>query len=142
VFSTSSSTGALLWVVTALNLTAMSCALWAAIMARSYLRALRKKLAERATRSLHQLDAEVTELTSSISKLSVTTRRISSRIGMQDVRARARSTSSPSLSSDPKMRKAQIREALATGQMRVVNDSQSPSSGQITGGINGADGDT
>lgn len=112
--------GALSWVLIGLNFAATSCALWAAITARSSLKALRMKLAERSTRSLRQLDAELAELSSMVSTLSTTTRRISSRIGMQDVRAR-RTTAQ--LSQEPsQLSKAELRKALQTGQLQVIRD--------------------
>lgn len=126
------STGALLWVVTSLNLVLTSCALWAAITASSSLRALRRKLAERATRSLAQLDAEMTEQASKLSSLSVTTRRISSRIGMQDVRARRTAALDPT-----KLTKSELRAGLATGQLRVLSDRQAAAAAE-TAEHNGA----
>lgn len=107
-----------LWVVSLSNLALASCALWAAITASSSLRALRRKLAERSTRSLRQLDAEVSELSSQVSSLSTTTKRISSRIGMQDVRARRKAVLDPSRP----MTKAELRAGLATGELRVLSD--------------------
>lgn len=113
------STEVLLWAVTLLNFLLTSCGLWAAIMARSYLRALRLKLAQRSTRSLAQVDAATTELASTVSSLSQTMRRLSSRAGMQDVRARQKLLSSV----DPQtMTKEQLRQALRTGQLRVFRD--------------------
>lgn len=107
-------------VLTGLNLLAMSFGFLAAITARWYWKDLRRRLALRSTRSLQQLDAELAALSSTVSSLSVTTRRISSRIGMQDVRARR----SAALDPTAPMTKAQIRAALASGQLRVLSDSE------------------
>lgn len=122
-----STTEGVLWALTLLNLGAASCALWAAITARSNLRALRRKLAERATRSLRQLDAVVTEHESSLSKLSVTIRRLSSRTGMQDLRERRRAGSSTNLH---EMTKSQLRLALASGQVRKLEHSAGLNGGE------------
>lgn len=119
------STEVLLWVVTFLNLALTSCGLWAAITARSSWRALRQRLAERSMRSLRQLDAEMTELASSVSSQSATIRRLTSRLGMQDVRARRKeesSSTSRTLSPDPTVRKSQLRQLLSEGKLRVQRD--------------------
>lgn len=112
------STEVLLWVVTFLNLALTSCALWAAITARSSLKALRLKLAERSTRSLAAVDAAMRELESTVSSLSRTMKRISSRLGMQDVRARR----TQELDLTGPLTKQQLRKALASGQLRVLSD--------------------
>lgn len=126
----------LLWALTLLNLAMTSFAAWAAITARSSLRELRRRLAERSTRSLRQLDAEVAAIASSVSSLSTTTRRISSRLGMQDVRARRREQTSSSL--DPsKMSKSQLRLALQTGQLRAIRDGQGHPAAEDTNGATG-----
>lgn len=130
------------WVLTLLNLAAASCAWWAAITASSTLKALRQKLAERATRSLRALDVEMAELTSSVSSLSSTMRRISSRIGMQDVRARRKAEST--LDPTQPLTKAELRRALQTGQLRVLRDGEAVGPAEATGAnrrrnINGSD---
>lgn len=118
--STMFSTEVIVWALTLLNLVLTSCALWAAITARSSLKALRRKLAERATRSLRQLDATVTEHESVLSKLTLTTRRLSSRSGMQDLRQRRQQESAmPDLATATK---SQLRLMLQTGRARAMRE--------------------
>lgn len=113
------STEVMLWALTIFNFAAVSCAVWAAIMANSSLKALRKKLAERATRSLRQLDVAVAECESTLSSLTSTMRRLSSRTGMRDLRERRREESSST--SLHTATKAQLRLMLQTGQARVID---------------------
>lgn len=94
---------------------------WAAITARSRLKALQKLLAERSTRSLAELEAAVASLESASSSTSTTLRRLSSRIGMQDVRAR-RKAESPPVNATPAERKAWLRRGLQTGQLQILSD--------------------
>lgn len=112
------------YALTFLNFLLASCAGLAVITVRRQLQALRRMLAERSTRSLTQLDAEVAELSSSFSSLSTTVKRLSSRIGMQDVRERRKEASLPSNfdSLSPAQRKDVLRKKLANGEMRAVRD--------------------
>lgn len=103
------------------NLALTSCALWAAITARSSLRALRKKLAERSTRSLARLDAELTELAAAFASLSATVKRIGSRTSMQQLREQ-RKLEKVELPTNPTERKAALKKALANGQLAVLSD--------------------
>lgn len=109
------------WIILSLNLCLASFAAWAAITARSTLKELRQRLAARSTRSLMQLDVVVSEHESALSSMSTTLRRLSSRIGMQDVRARQKLESAP-LPTDPTQRKAALRKQLQQGQLRVIHD--------------------
>jgi hypothetical protein len=113
----------ILIALTCINLVAVSCALWAAITARSSLKALRRKLAERSTRSLRQLDAEIASMSATLGSLSTTVRRLSSKYGMQDVRAR-RKEESPRMPSDltPSEKKAWLRRELQAGRLQVSRD--------------------
>lgn len=110
------------WLILGLNLLLASCALWAAITARSHLKALTRLLSESSTRSVKQLDAEVAELTSGLSSISTTVKRLSSRIGMQDLRERRATSSQGQLPQDPKMRKSQLKMELAQGKAVVIRD--------------------
>lgn len=114
------------WVLLGSNFFLASCAVWAAITARSTLKALRRTLAAPATRSLQQLDSEITALSDALSSMQTTQRRLSSRVGMQDLRARRRgdtdgATDEPT---DPAQRKAWLRKQLQSGKLRVVRDNQ------------------
>lgn len=111
------------WVLLALNFFLVSLSVGAAITARSALRELRRKLAERSTRSLRELDSAVASLESSLASNTTTIRRLTSRIGMQDVRER-RSQASPTMPSDlsPAEKKAWLRRHLADGKLRVIRD--------------------
>lgn len=111
------------WALIALNLVLASLSLSAATMARSYLQAVRKLLDAASSRSLIELEAAVASLESAQSVNSTTLRRLSSRIGMQDVRARQKAESEPELT--PSERKARLRRDLATGKLRVVRDNPS-----------------
>lgn len=115
------STGLPQWLVLALNLALTISSLLAAITARASLQALRKRLADRSTRSLRQLDAEVTDLASGLSSISMTLKRQTSRATMRELRAKG--TLHPDLSQmTPPERKAALRRALANGEMRVIRD--------------------
>jgi hypothetical protein len=111
-------------VLTLLNLCLASFALWAAITARSTLKALRKKLAERSSRSLRQLDAEMSSMSTSLGSLSTTVRRLAARTGMQDVRARRKEESAhqmpPNLT--PQEQKAWLRRGMMEGRLKIVRD--------------------
>lgn len=111
----------LLTFTTLVNLALTICGLWAAITASSTLKRCRKLIESSSMRSLTQLDAETAALASSLSSLSTTVKRLSSRNGMRELRA-SRATTKPALSSDPKIRKAQLREGLANGTLRVISD--------------------
>jgi len=114
----------MLWVLLALNLALTSCSLWAAITARSCLKALRLKLAERSTRSLRQLEAEICSHDATLSSISTTLRRLSSRYGMQAVRERQKLESEQiPLNLSPAERKARLRQGLKDGKLKVVRDS-------------------
>jgi len=105
-----------------LNLFLASCALWAAITAKSTLKELRRKLAERSTRSLHELDSEVTALASAQASNAKTLKRLSSKIGMQDFRERQRAEPELPANASPAERKIWLRKGLAHGTLRVVRD--------------------
>lgn len=115
-----------LWISICLNLALTSCSLWLAITVRSGSKDVRRLLESTSTRSLKSLDGEVTELAASLSSISATVRRLSSRIGMQDVRARRKEESVdsglPPLTEAPSLRKAKLREGLAKGTLQVVRD--------------------
>jgi len=112
-----------MWVLLqiGLNFALTSCALWAAITANSKLKELQRTLDARSNRSLQQLDAEVTALSTALSSLSTTTRRLSSRLGMQDVRARRREVSEEE-PTNPAEKKAWLRRQLQEGKLRIVRD--------------------
>lgn len=106
-----------------LNLVLASCALLAAIMASWSLRALRKKLAERPTRSLRELEAEIASHDATLSSISMTLRRLSSRYGMQAVRERQKQESEQiPLNLSPAERKARLRQGLSNGKLKIVRD--------------------
>lgn len=110
----------MIWALLVLNLSLASFALWAAITAKSTLKACTQLLAASSTRSLHQLDVEVTDLTSALSSITTTVRRLSSRIGMRDLRERiAENEKEPS---DPSARKVWLRDQLRQGKLKVVRD--------------------
>lgn len=110
------------WVLCSLSFLAASFAWWAAIMARSTLRELRRRLAERSTRSLQELDSEISNLTLGYASCTKTLKRLSSRLGMQDVRERRSQELEPP-PTNPQERKAYLRKNLAAGKLRVVRDS-------------------
>lgn len=114
----------LIWIQLSLNLLLASFAFWMATTARSRLKELRTLLASRSMRSLAQLDAELTELSSAFSSLATTQRRLSSRIGMQDVRGRQREASLPANfeTLSPAERKQVLRKKLADGSLRAISD--------------------
>lgn len=89
-------------------------------MARSLYERVTRLLREPSTRSLQQLDSEVTALASSLSSLSATTKRLSSRYGMQDVRARRKEESAPL--NGATMSKAELRAALQSGELHIIRD--------------------
>lgn len=114
-----------LWLLLGLNFVLVTCALWAAITARSCLKATRLLCAASSTRSLAQLDAEVAALAVALSSTTTTTRRLSSRIGMRDLRERrslSNSTTKSREPTDPAEKKAWLRRGLASGQLRVIRD--------------------
>lgn len=111
------------WVLIGLNFALASCALWVAIMASSTLKRLTKLVAARSSRSLAQLDAELTSLSSAFSSMSRTVRNLNSRIAMRDARARTKEElSSEPEPKDPVARKAWLRKGLAKGTLRVIRD--------------------
>lgn len=116
--------GVMQWVVLCSNLVLASLSVWAAIMASSHLKALRRKLAERSSRSLRELDSAVASLESALSSNTTTLRRLSSRIGMQDVRERRKQASATQmpLHLSPAERKAWIRRELQKGNLQVIRD--------------------
>lgn len=116
------STGFPQWLWTVANLALASCGLWAAITAKSCLKAQRQLLESRSTKSLAMLEAEVTELTSAFSSTSKTLRRLSSRYGMQEMRQNATSADQMPLNLTPPERKAWLRRAIAEGRIRVIRD--------------------
>lgn len=112
------------WVLLSLNFALASFSALMAIMAARSLRALRRRLAERSTRSLLQLDTQVANLESSLSSMSTTLRRLSSRQGMQDLRARRKVESAEQMPMNlsPAERKAWLRKEIAKGNLIVVKD--------------------
>ena len=110
----------MLWVLTALNLVLASLSLVAAITARSHLTELRRRLASRSTRSLAVLDSEVTSLSTAFSSLSATVKRLSSKTGMQELRARR--SAELELPTTPAERKIALKKALAEGKIHVLRD--------------------
>lgn len=108
-----------LLIVTIGNLVLTSLSLWAVITGKSLLRELRKRLAERSTRSLRQLDVDVTALNSALGSLSSTVKRLASRNGMQQLRESRREVELPN---DPKARKAALASGLSRGDLKVVRD--------------------
>lgn len=127
------------WALLGLHLTLASLSCWSAITARSALKALRKKLDERSTRSLAELEAAVASLESASSSTSTTIRRLSSRLGMQDVRAR-RKAESPPENLTPAERKAWLRRGLQSGQLQILHDGV-PAARRQTAAVNGAGAD-
>lgn len=109
------------WLLIAINLALTICAWWAAIMGKSALQELRKRLAARSSRSLMQLDAEVTSLATTLASVSSTVRRLSSRQGMQDVRARQKEALNLP-QNDPVARKRALKDALARGLIRKFDE--------------------
>lgn len=110
--------------LTLLNLLLASCALWAAITAKSCLKALHRKLEAPSIKSWQEFDAELSSQAAALSSVSKTVRRLSSRIGMQDVRERQKQGSAQ-LNLDglsPAEKKAQLRRALASGKLRPIRD--------------------
>ena len=75
-------------------------------------------------RSLQQLDAALTEQESSLSSLNATVRRLSSRLGMQDSRARQKQEQLPANFEQlpPAQRKQILRTKLAKGELTAVKD--------------------
>lgn len=110
------------WVVLFLNLLLVSLSVAAAITARSTLRELRRRLAARSTRSLRELDALVSSHDSTLASISSTLRRLSSRIGMRDVRERQREESPMPDNLGPAEKKAWLRRQMANGKLRIVRD--------------------
>lgn len=108
------------WIVLLSNLLLASCSLWAAITVRSTYAELRRRLAERSTRSLREIDAAVAAVESALASNTTTLRRLSSRIGMQDVRARRKEASE--IPESPVERKAWLRKNLSAGNLRVIRD--------------------
>ncbi len=104
-----------------LNFCLASLSVLAAITVRSTYKALRQRLAERSIRSLKQLDVAVSDVESSLQSISKTVRRLSSRIGMQDLRER-RKGELEILPKDPSERKAALRKALRAGELKVIHD--------------------
>lgn len=122
--------GVLQWVLLGLNFLAVSLSVLAAITARSYLRELRRRLSARSTRSLRELDTAVASLDSSLSSITKTLRRLSSKIGMQDVRERRKGESEPMPEGlSPAERKAWLRRNLSAGKLHVIRDNPQSSEG-------------
>lgn len=115
----------LTWLLLGLNLVGVILSWWAATTAKSALREFRRSLASSSARSLTALDAEVSNLAVSLSSITTTVRRLSSRIGMQDSRARGGSTEN--LPENPQERKAAIRRGLAKGELVVIRDNPAAS---------------
>lgn len=107
-----------------LSLLALSFALRTVTTVRSALKELHRKLDSSSTRSLVQLDAEMSELSSAFQSMSTTIRRLSSRHGMQAVRERQKEAQLPANfeQMSPAQRKAILRKKLATGEMVAISD--------------------
>lgn len=127
----------------ALNLLLTSCSVTAAIMARSSYRALSKALQTQSARSLIELEAAVASLESASSSTSTTLRRLSSRLGMQDVRARRKEASASTMPSNltPSEQKAWLRRGLQQGQLQIIRDGAGPAARQNAGASADADDD-
>lgn len=112
------------WIALSLSLVLASFAISVAITAQSRLKELHRKLESPSMRSLHELEAAVAACESTCSSLSTTLRRLSSRIGMQDMRARRAQASvlESEMPTDPAAKKAWLRTQLAKGKLRVVKD--------------------
>lgn len=115
----------LLWLSVTLNLIGLSCSLWAGITAKSRYEAVRKLLDSSSARSLAAVDAEVLSLAASLSSVTTTVRRLSSRIGMQATRERQKAESMPE-NLTPAERKAWLRRGLQTGQLQIHRDGSPP----------------
>lgn len=107
-----------------LSLLALSFAIRTVTTVRSALKELHRKLDSSSTRSLVQLDAEMSELSSAFQSMSTTIRRLSSRQGMQAVRERQKEAQLPPNfeQMSPAQRKAILRKKLATGEMVAISD--------------------
>lgn len=108
------STGLYTWA--ALFFAAVSC--FAAVLAYSWCRSVVKLLRSSSARSLVELDAAVTACESTYASIAKTVKRINSRLAMEERRAQPQQP----LPLDPTMRKAQLKAALARGDIRVVRD--------------------
>ena len=89
----------------------------------------------RSTRSLRQLDSVVVSLESALAANTTTLRRLSSRIGMQDVRERRKQESEEQmpLNLSPQEQKAWLRRQLRAGKLRVVRDGGAAADDQAAG---------
>lgn len=116
--------GVLEWIVTSLNFLLVSLSLAAAITARSALRQLRQRLAARSSRSLRELDAQVASLELALASTTTSVRRLSSKIGMRDVRERQKeeSANQPPPNLTPAEVKIWLRKNLQAGKLRVIRD--------------------
>lgn len=118
------------WALLLLNLIILSLNVWAAITVRSTFAALQTKLATQSNRSLVELDAECTALATGLSSLSTTVRRLSSREGMRDVRARRSEASETGELLPPTLvgaeRKAKLRRLMASGKLVPSRDGALP----------------
>lgn len=110
-------------VVTFLNLALASYSLWALTTVLRLSKRLRQKLEQPSMRSVSELDAEVSALSASLSSLSTTVRRLSSREGMRDLRARRKEAPNLDLN---RMTKAELRRAMNSGQLRAIRDDEPP----------------
>lgn len=122
-----------MWVLASLivlNLVLATFAWWAATTAKSVLKRVTQLLASSSSRSLAQLDADLTQQSAALSSLSTTCRRLSSRLGMQDVRARRKEESVEERQpEDPVGRKMWLRRQLSLGKMRVIHDREGGATG-------------
>lgn len=115
--------GAIQWIALLSTFFLASLSVLAAITARSALRELRRRLAQRSTRSLRELDSAVASLESSLASNTTTLRRLTSRIGMQDMRARRNEESAPEPPNmTPAERKVWLKTQLNKGKLTVVRD--------------------
>ena len=113
-------TGISTWVLFALSFFLASLSLWAAITAKSCLKEQRRLLESNSIRSLRQLDSEVADLSVALSANVTTVRRLSSRIGMQDLRARTNGALNIPENATPQERKALLKRGLADGTLRAL----------------------
>lgn len=107
-----------------LSLLALSYASRTVITVRSALKELRAKLDSSSTRSLAQLDAEMSELSVALASMSKTIRRLSSRQGMQELREHRKEEQLPPNFNQmtPAEKKTVLRQGLARGTLRAVKD--------------------
>lgn len=117
--------------VTALSLLITSWCLWTVITAKSAWKRTEKLLSASSTRSLIELEAAVASLESTCSSNSTTIKRLSSRIGMQDVRERrSQESPRPPPNASPGEMKRWLQKGLASGSLKVLRDGHQSSNAE------------